>query len=119
MDIDEVDVIPELVQIRKFMMYYKDQNKYLQDLNQNLMVANKILREDLEEKEVDYQKLVIISKDMLKKKRALQKQHKQVLDQNKELQNKELNKDAEYSRLRKRSQLLHDMTILVEVSKSL
>ena len=56
---------------------------------------------------------------MLKKKRALQKQYKQVLDQNKELQNKELNKDAEYSRLQKRSQVLHDMTILAEVSKSL
>ena len=100
-------------------MSYKEQNKYLQDLNENLMVANKRLREDLEEKEVDYQKLVSIYKDMLKKKRALQKQYKQVLDQNKELQNKELNKDAEYSRLQKRSQVLHDMTLLAEVSKSL
>ena len=83
------------------------------------MIVNKILREDLEEKEADYQKLVIISKDMLKKKKALQKQYKQVLDQNKELQNKELNKDTEYSRLQKRSQFLHDMTILAEVSKIL
>ena len=91
----------------------------MQDLNENLMLANKILREDLEEKEVDYQKLVSISKDTLKKKRALQEQYKQVLDQNKELLNKELNKDAEYSRLQKRSQVLHDMTLLAEVSKSL
>ena len=30
----------------------------------------------------------------------------------KELQSKELNKNAEYSRLLKRSQVLHDMTIL-------
>ena len=75
--------------------------------------------EDIEEKEADYQKIVNISKDTLKKKRALQKQYKQVLDQNKELQNKELNKDVEYSRLQKRSQVLHDMTILAEVSKSL
>ena len=70
-DIDEVDVIPELVQMRKFMVSYKEQNKYLQDLNENLMLVNKILQEDLEEKEADYQKLVSISKDMLKKKRAL------------------------------------------------
>ena len=64
------------------------------------MIANKSLREDLKEKEVDYQKLVIISKDILKKKREMQKQYKQVLNQNKELQNKELNKDAEYFRLK-------------------
>ena len=83
------------------------------------MLANKILREDLEEKEADYQKLVSICKHMLKKKRALQEQYKQVLDQNRELQNKELNKDVEYSRLQKRSQVLHDMNLLDEVSKSL
>ena len=53
-------------------MSKKEQNKYLQDLNEHLMVANKRLQEDLEEKEVDYQKLVIISKYMLKNKRALQ-----------------------------------------------
>ena len=75
-DTDEVDVIPELVQMRKFMVSYKEQNKYLQDLNENLMLANKRLREDLEKKEADYQKLVSISKDMLKKKRALQEQYK-------------------------------------------
>ena len=53
-DTDEADVIPQLVQIRKFMMSYKEQNKYLQDLNGNLMLANKRLRENLEEKEADY-----------------------------------------------------------------
>ena len=46
----------------KFMLSYKEKNKFPQDLNENLMIANKRLREDLEEKEVDYQKLVIISK---------------------------------------------------------
>ena len=91
----------------------------MQDLNENLMLANKRLREDLEEKEADYQKMVSISKDVVKKERALQEQYKQVLDQNRGLQNKELNKDAEYSRLQKRSQVLHDMTLLAEVSKSL
>ena len=70
-DTDEAHVIPELVQTRKFMMSYKEQNKYLEDFNENLMLANTRLREDLEEKEVDCQKLVSISKEMLEKKRAL------------------------------------------------
>ena len=84
-----------------------------------MIIANKRLQEDLEEKEADYQRLVIISKDILKKKRAIQEQYKQILNHNKELQNNELNKDAEYSRLQKRSQVPHDMIILDEVSKSL
>ena len=73
------------------MISYKKKNEYLHELNENLMLSNKRLREDLEEKEVDYQKLVNIAKDILKKKRELQEQYKQVLDQNRELQSNELN----------------------------
>ena len=62
-DKDESDLIPELTQIRKFMISYKKQNEYLHELNENLMPSNKRLREDLEDKEVDYQKLVCIAKD--------------------------------------------------------
>ena len=118
-DKDESDLIPELTQIKKFMISYKKQNEYLHELNENLMLSNKRLREDLEDKEVDYQKLVYIAKDILKKKRALHEQYEKVLDQNRKLQNKELNQDVEYTRLQKRSQLLHDMTLLAEVSKSI
>ena len=36
------------------------------------MVANKRLREDMEDKEAEYQKLLVISKDILKEKQAIQ-----------------------------------------------
>ena len=85
------------------MTSYKKKNEYLHELNENLMLSNKRLGEDLEETEVDYQKLVNIAKDILKKKRALQELYKQFLDQNRELQRKELNQDAEYTRLQKTS----------------
>ena len=118
-DNDECNLIPELTQIRKFIISYKKQNEYLHELNENLMLSNKRLREDLEEKYVDYQKLVFVAKEVLKKKIYLQEQYEKVLDQNRKLQNKELNQDVEYTRLQKRSQVLHDMTLLAEVSKSL
>ena len=51
---DESNLIPKLTQIRKFMISYKKQNEYLHELNENLMLSNKRMREDLEEKEVDY-----------------------------------------------------------------
>ena len=78
------------------------------------MTANKRLQEDLEDKETDYQKLLSISKDILKEKRTIQKQFKHM-----KTQSKEENKDAEFARLQKRSQVLSDLTILVEASKSL
>ena len=82
------------------------------------MIANKRLREDLEEKETDYQKILLIYKDILKEKRAIQKQYEQMKIQNKESHNQEENKDVEYARLQKRSQVLSDLTVIVEASKS-
>ena len=58
------------------------------------MVANKRLREDLEDKETEYQKLLIVSKNVLREKRAIQKQLEQV-----KAQNKEVSKDVEFTRL--------------------
>ena len=78
------------------------------------MVANKRLHADLEDKEIEYQKLLIISKDILREKRAIQKQVELI-----KAQNKEDNKDAEFARLQKHSQVLSDLTILAEASKSL
>ena len=78
------------------------------------MVANKRLREDLEDKEIEYQKLLIISKDIIREKWAIQKQLELI-----KAQNKEDNKDAEFAILQKRSQLLSDLAILAEASRSL
>ena len=82
------------------------------------MTANKRLREDLEEKETDYQKLLSISKDILKEKRAIQKQYEHMKTQSKEAHNQMENKDAEFAKLQKRSQVLSNLTVLAEASKS-
>ena len=58
------------------------------------MVAKKRLHEDMEDKEAEYQKLLVISKDILTEKRTIQRQLEQV-----KAQNKEKDKDAEFTRL--------------------
>ena len=83
------------------------------------MTANKRLREDLEEKKTDYQKLFLISKDILKEKRAIKKQYEHMKTQNKEAHNQMENNDVEYSRLQRRFQVLSDLTVIAEASKSL
>ena len=106
-------------QIKESLQTYKEQTKFLQSINEKLMTANKRLREDLEEKEADYQKLLSISKDILKEKRTIQKQFEHMKTQSKEAHNQMENKDAEFARLQKRSQVLSDLTVLAEASKSL
>ena len=62
---EAIEITPELNQIKKYLQTYKEQTNFLQNINEKLMTANKRLREDLEEKDVDYQKLLSISKDIL------------------------------------------------------
>ena len=107
-----IEIAPELNQIKKYLQTYKEQTKFLQSINEKLMNANKRLREDLEEKEVDFQNLLSISKDILKEKRAIQKQYEYMKTQIKEVHNQMVNKDAEFAKLQKRSQVLSDLTVL-------
>ena len=116
---ESIEITPELNQIKKYLQTYKDQTRFLQNINENLMTENKILREDLEEKEANFQKLLSISKDILKEKRTIQKQFEHMKTQSKEAHNQMENKDAKFARLQRRSQVLSDVTVLAEDSKSL
>ena len=111
---EEVNVNSELDQCQRSFQIYKEQTKYLQDINEKLLVANKRLREDMEEKEAAFQKLLMVSRNILKEKRSMQ----QKLDQVK-AQEKENDKDKEFARLKRRSQVLNDLATLAEASRSL
>ena len=65
---EDLEISPELSQCKKSLQTYQEQTRYLQDINEKLMVANKRLREDLEDKEAEYQKLLMVSKDVLREK---------------------------------------------------
>ena len=62
---EDLEISPELNQVKKSLQTYKEQTRYLQNINEKLMIANKRLLEDLEDKETEYQKLLTISKDIL------------------------------------------------------
>ena len=111
---EDLEISPELNQCNRSLQTYKEQTKYLQEINEKLMVANKRLWEDMEDKEAEYQKLLVISNDILKEKWAIQRQLEQV-----KAQNKEKDKDAEFARLQRHSQVLSDVATLAEASRSL
>ena len=68
----------------------------------------------MEEKETAFQKLLMVSRNILKEKRAMQKQLEHV-----KAQVKENDKDKELARLQRRSQVLNDLAMLAEASRSL
>ena len=111
---EDLEISPELNQVKKSLQTYKEKTRYLQNINENLMIANKRLREDLEDKETEYQNLLSIYKDILREKMTIQKQLELI-----KAHNKEDNKDAEFARLQKHSHVLSDLAILAEASKSL
>ena len=71
---EDIEITPEINQVKKSLQTYKEQTRVLQNINEKLMIANKRLREDLEDKEADYHRLLSISKYILKEKRTIQKQ---------------------------------------------
>jgi len=111
---EDINVTSELNQCQRSLQIYKEQTKYLQDINEKLLVANKRLREDMEEKEAEFQKLLRVSRNILKEKRAMQKQLEHA-----KAQVKENDKDKELARLQRRSQVLNDLATLAEASRSL
>ena len=58
--------------MQRSIKQYKYQIEYLHETNEGLVTANKILREYLEEVNSHYQELIVVSKEVLKRKRQTQ-----------------------------------------------
>ena len=56
---------------------------------------------------------------MLRRKKLAQQQNEELINQNKELQDKIQTMDAVYTRLHKRSQALDGLTILAEAARNI
>ena len=56
--------------LQRAINQYKHQVEYMQETNDGLIIANKRLKEDLEEVNNHYQELIAVSKEALKRKRS-------------------------------------------------
>ena len=56
--------------LQRAIKQYKHQIEYMQETNDGLIIANKRLKEDLEEVNDHYQELIADSKEALKRKRS-------------------------------------------------
>ena len=56
--------------LQKTVRRYRQQMTYMQDVNDGLMMANRRLREDLQDVNDHFQELIAVAKESLKRKRA-------------------------------------------------
>ena len=79
-----MESMSEIEFLKKSLTYFKYQNHYLNDSNENLTIENRRMRDDLEQSNARYQELIIDSKEVLRRKRLTQQQNEEIIGQNKE-----------------------------------
>ena len=99
---------------------------YMQEVNDGLILANRRLREDLQEVNEHYQELIAVSKEALKRKRTtdllcadLKLTLESLYKQNEELTRRLEGMEDEQKRAKKNAQALNGITLLAEVAKDL
>ena len=112
--------------LQRNIKQYKYQIEYLQETNEGLAIANRILREDLEEVNSHYQELITVSKEALKRKIQTQSMLTELKQTIQELtqQNEELTKRVEYLeaenlKAKRKTQALEGIALLAEAAKDL
>ena len=98
----------------------------MQEINEGLMMANRRLREDLQDVNEHFQELTAVSKEVLNRKRTtdlqcteLKETVKDLQQKNEELTKRIANLEEEQSRARKRVQALDGIALLAEAAKDL
>ena len=112
--------------LQRSIKQYKHQIEYLHETNEELVSANIRLREYLEEVNSHYQELIVVYKEALKRKRQTQSWYVELKQTIQELtqQNQELSKrvkdlEADHQKVRKKTQALEGIDLLVEAAKDL
>ena len=99
---------------------------YMQEVNDGLILANRRLREDLQELNDHYQELTAVSKEALKRKRTtdlqcieLKQTVRDLQKQNEELTRRLAGMEDEQKRAKKKSQALDGIAFLAKAAKDL
>ena len=112
--------------LQRTIKQYRHQMDYLQETNDGLILANKRLREDLQEVNEHYQELIVVSKEAPKRKRTtdlqcteLKQTVRDLQQQNEELTRRVADMEDEQKRARKKAQALDGIALLAEAAKDL
>ena len=112
--------------LQRSIKQYKYHIEFIHETNEGLVVANRRLREYLEDINIHYQELIVVSKEALKRKRQtkilcaeLKQTIQEVTQQNQELSKRVEDLEDEQQRTRRKTQASEGIALLAEVAKDL
>ena len=112
--------------LQESIQKYKQHMKHLQETNDGLFKVNRGIIEDLQDVHNHFLELSEVSKEVLKRKRAsdrnclkLEKTVESLQQENEDLQKKIADMEKKHKRAKKRSRSLDGIALLVEVAKEL
>ena len=112
--------------MQKTIKQYKQQMNYMQEVNDGLMMANRRLREYLQDVNEHFQELIAVSKEALKRKRTtdLHCAELKVTVENLQKKNEQLSRrlvgmEDEKKKAKNKAQVLDGIALLAEVAKDL
>jgi len=112
--------------LQRTIKQYRHQMDYMQEVNDGLIMANRRLREDLQEVNEHYQELTAVSKEALKRKRTtdlhcaeLKLTVESLQKQNEELTRRLADMEDEQKKAKKKAQALDGIALLAEAAKDL
>ena len=100
----------------KSLHHYESQNSHLNNLNNQLVNANRMIKQDLN---ANYAELVKVIEEALKRQKTAQEENAKLLKQNQKLQDKVPTIEEELTRLQRRSQALASLNIFAEVARNI
>jgi hypothetical protein len=112
--------------LKKTVKQYMHQMNYMQEVNDGLMMANRRLREDLQDTHDNFQELVMDAKEVLRRKRVadrhcseLDKKVQTLQHENEHLHKRIAELEQKHKRMKKRSSSPDGIALLVEASKEI
>ena len=112
--------------LQRTIKQYRHQMDYMQEVNDGLIMANRRLREDLQEVNEHYQELTAVTKEALKRKRTtdlhcaeLKLTVESLQKQNEELTRRLADMEDEQKRAKKKAQALDGIALLAKAANDL
>ena len=112
--------------LQKMIQQYKHQMKHMQEVNEGLMMANRNLKEDLQDVNDHCHELTAVSKEVLKRKGTtdlhcseLEKRVKDLQQRNEELTKRIADLEQEQKKAKRKAQALDGIALLAEAPKEL
>ena len=115
------DEIKEFVQgkDKREIDHFKIQNEHISQINDGLMKANKMLKQDLQEVNNNYAEFIQVVEEAVKRRKVMQEQNVQLEKDKEELKKKLNHMQKELNRLQRNSHALDGLSTLAEANMRL